>query len=414
MANSEKTNDKESNKPIASMSIAALGIFIVGSVVALSLNVDGSTEKAESENLRLIEGYFGKNETINIHLTPEDIETAASKSPGAYPEVILDHYLISTSDNRVWGFDPNSSLLYGKDAIVLTSKEKPLEILKSIYEKKDAEPDANQSAKVEEASDKDSKKTMESKEPTEADSNSKLESIRKKLRERMEKGSASKPSESEGEGRAAVSDNEINIDALRETETALFYKGEKIPKLGYDFDGNKLPAARKQAQVKAMMNRISLLGDKWSVVYKAKGEEKQKIAIFSDPTCPYCQKLHEIVPDLQANGVTVYHLFYNRRNGPGNMSAPETVKINNRLENAWCSDDPQGMIDSIYKGYAIPEATCSADDGKPTFPASEHYFSGRLINMTGTPYTLTADGRVLPGYQIHATQPATFLKRIGL
>lgn len=212
-----------------------------------------------------------------------------------------------------------------------------------------------------------------------------------------------------------VSDNQVNVQAIRETKNAVFYKNERIPKIGYDLNGNPITEDQKRAQVKGIMDRIVQMDDYWSVVYRAKGEEKKKIAVFSDPTCPYCKKLHEIVPELQQAGVTVYHLFYNRSMAPNTVSEPKVIQINEALENAWCSANPNEAIDSLYEGYAIPEADCSDVEGRIDFPGNEHYLMGRIIDMSGTPYTITEDGKVIPGFSIRGvSQPQAFLRDIGL
>lgn len=212
-----------------------------------------------------------------------------------------------------------------------------------------------------------------------------------------------------------VSNNQVNVMAIRETRNAVYYKDKRIPKVGFDIDGNQVSEERAKAQVKGIMDRVIQMGDYWSVVYKAKGVEKKRIAVFSDPTCPYCKKLHEYVPDLQEAGVTVYHLFYNRSMAPNTVSDPKVVRVNDALENAWCSTNPNEAIDSIYEGYAIPEASCSDRSEKIEFPGNEHYLMGRIIDMQGTPYTITEDGIVIPGFDTKgAPQPQSFLRAIGL
>lgn len=212
-----------------------------------------------------------------------------------------------------------------------------------------------------------------------------------------------------------VRSNQVNVGAIRETRSAVIYKDQRIPKVGFDLEGNPVSEESKRAQVKGIMDRIVQMGDYWSVVYEAKGEEKKKIAVFSDPTCPYCKKLHEYVPELQEAGVTVYHLFYNRSMAPNTLNDPKVVKVNSALESAWCSEDPNESIDSLYDGYSIPPATCEASEEKIEFPGNEHYLMGRIIDMSGTPYTITEDGIIIPGFDVKgAPQPRSFLKAIGL
>lgn len=224
-----------------------------------------------------------------------------------------------------------------------------------------------------------------------------------------------RPSNSAASEAVKVSPNQVNVQAIRETRTAVFYKDQRIPKAGFDMNGDPVSEEQKKAQVKGIMDRIVQMDDYWSVVYRAKGEEKKKIAVFSDPTCPYCKKLHENVPELQEAGVTVYHLFYNRSMAPNTVGDPKVVRINDALESAWCSENPNEAINSLYDGYSIPPASCESTEGKIEFPGNEHYLMGRIIDMSGTPYTITEDGDIIAGFDVKgAPQPRSFLKAIGL
>ena len=55
------------------------------------------------------------------------------------------------------------------------------------------------------------------------------------------------------------------------------------------------------------------------VVYPAEGDEKASLKVFTDTTCPFCRRLHQEVPELQAAGVAVRYLPFPRSgpDGPG-------------------------------------------------------------------------------------------------
>lgn len=388
-------------------------------------------------DLGTVQEYFGANERFEILVDPAVIRQVATQINKSHAQGstknVQGHTLIRTASGRLYGYDPESKMLYGKDAVLVPTGEKPLHKLMAIHD------EVTRSGDLVESNLKSDQGSLGSVEPSDnslqeqaragidqareiakqsaASSDDRLEALRKRLNERLknEKGSANtemSDSGSEAVKSTGVAPDQMSIANLRETEEALYYKGQKIPKVGYGMDGSKLPAIKKREQVAKMVDRISRLGDEWSVIYPAIGEEKKKIAIFSDPTCPFCQELHKQMPKLQKAGVTIHHMFYNRHLSPSSIAEPHVVNVDKNLANAWCADNPGKMLDSIYKGYAVPDTECASE--RASYPGNEHYFMGRLINMRGTPYTITSDGRVIAGYDMGGHQPLSFLRELGL
>ena len=58
------------------------------------------------------------------------------------------------------------------------------------------------------------------------------------------------------------------------------------------------------------------------IVYKAQNE-RHVITIFTDISCPYCQKLHQEVPELNKQGVTVRYLAFPRNGISNNIVSKE-------------------------------------------------------------------------------------------
>lgn len=54
------------------------------------------------------------------------------------------------------------------------------------------------------------------------------------------------------------------------------------------------------------------LKDERLIVYKAKGEEKDILTVYHDPTCSYCKKLHDEKDELNEMGITVRVYMYGR------------------------------------------------------------------------------------------------------
>ncbi|WP_157981002.1 bifunctional protein-disulfide isomerase/oxidoreductase DsbC [Idiomarina tyrosinivorans] len=131
------------------------------------------------------------------------------------------------------------------------------------------------------------------------------------------------------------------------------------------------------------------------VVYKA-DNEKYHVTIFTDPTCPYCKKLHKAMPEYLAEGITVRYLAFPR----GGMRTKGAYQ----LRQIWCSDDPRQTFNAIEQHENVDvDVDCDA-------PVAEHYQLGQVIGVTGTPAIILPNGQMIPGYQT-AAQLADLLKQ---
>lgn len=251
-----------------------------------------------------------------------------------------------------------------------------------------------------------------------------LDELRALLKKRLqgegktsESSTAPDQSESSQEGPEAAPSGTVDVSKIDENRTTVFYAGNEIPKIGYNTKEEMMSPDRRRAQVKMMLSKIAEKGESWSVVYPAKGETRKTIAIFGDPTCPFCQTLHEAIPTLQDMGVQVHYLFYNRNMASGS-AIPASARAGNRLmQNAWCAGNSARALDHAMEGYMTPGVDCSNLDsqGKTAFPGNEHFLMGRILGMRGTPYTITDDGKVIVGLNSHARNPVRdYIERIGL
>jgi thiol:disulfide interchange protein DsbC len=67
------------------------------------------------------------------------------------------------------------------------------------------------------------------------------------------------------------------------------------------------------------------------VLFPAEGEERARVLVFTDTTCPYCRKLHQEVPALLKAGVTIAYIPFPRggKGSPGEQA----------LRSVWCAED---------------------------------------------------------------------------
>lgn len=170
-----------------------------------------------------------------------------------------------------------------------------------------------------------------------------------------------------------------------------------MAKVGFKNDGTPMPEAQKREQIAHALSKIP---DSFTVNWKAP-QEKTAIYVFTDPTCPYCQKLHAAIPQLNASGISVHYLLYPRDMARLNGTGGESVTQQN-LNNVWCSLDQQAAMNDAYAGFRVPAADCAtlpADLKRMSSPVAKHYELGNLFNVQGTPNVFTKDGKDLPGFQ---------------
>ena len=115
---------------------------------------------------------------------------------------------------------------------------------------------------------------------------------------------------------------------------------------------------------------------------------KHHITVFTDTTCPYCQRLHrELLSMVENHPVEVRYAMFPRA-GPDSAAA-ET------LRNIWCAEDSAQAMTRAKQG----ESVADREQGCKT-PLAEHMQAAGKIGVRGTPYlVLGDDGPVVPGYR---------------
>ena len=148
--------------------------------------------------------------------------------------------------------------------------------------------------------------------------------------------------------------------------------------------GQNLTNIAKGKTALAAINKFAL-EDK--TVFPAIGEEKAVLNIFTDTSCPYCQKLHAEVSNLQEAGISVHYLPYPRggSQGPGYQT----------LKQVWCANDRSRAM-NIAKGLEqgdLPAGDCANAD-----LVDKGYALGNRAGVTGTPALYKSNGEIIQGY----------------
>ena len=132
---------------------------------------------------------------------------------------------------------------------------------------------------------------------------------------------------------------------------------------------------------------IQALPDTSLIVYKAKGKEQHVITVFTDPSCPYCHRLHDEIPKLNDLGVTVRYALY-ARGGEGTLTSRQ-------LSEVMCSSDPKAAIDRFFANPQLNAsgASCAKAEGLEAIVRTSN-----KVGLKGTPHIVTSTGFANSGY----------------
>lgn len=117
-------------------------------------------------------------------------------------------------------------------------------------------------------------------------------------------------------------------------------------------------------------------------IKQVKGNGKRVIYLFSDPDCPYCQKLEAELAKL--NHVTVYLFML-----PLKQLHPNAEHISKQV---WCSKKP----DQAWTDYTLHKKSPTAQANCDT-PIEKNIELAQKLEITGTPTLFLQDGSRLSG-----------------
>lgn len=162
----------------------------------------------------------------------------------------------------------------------------------------------------------------------------------------------------------------------------LFYTDEKADYFffGHVIDGKtrqSLTNIRLQEIMAAQRIPLDSLPLEFAIKTK-RGSGERKLAVFTDPHCPYCKRLEEQLANV--TDVTIYTLLYPVLNGS-----------DKRVTEIWCSDNQlQAWDDFMLRGIEPSSKDCET-------PIATLLESGKKNNVNGTPTLIFADGSFVSG-----------------
>jgi thiol:disulfide interchange protein DsbC len=118
-------------------------------------------------------------------------------------------------------------------------------------------------------------------------------------------------------------------------------------------------------------------------IKKVKGDGSRKIAVFTDPDCPFCKRLENELKKV--DNVTVYIFLF-----PLEQLHPDAPR---KARAVWCAPEPVAAWDALMmEGKEPPAAAESCKD-----PIADIARLAEEYNIQGTPGLIFQNGRLVPG-----------------
>lgn len=170
---------------------------------------------------------------------------------------------------------------------------------------------------------------------------------------------------------------EVNMDGQ------LFYTDEKV---SFFVAGNIIDARTDRNVTQERMRELMRVKfdslPLEAALKQVKGNGKRRVAVFSDPDCPYCKKLEGEL--AKVTDVTIYTFMY-----PIPSLHPQAA---DKAKAVWCAADRNKAWDELMqKGTVPPAGNCD------TAPLAKVAELGARLKVSGTPTLIFADGLRVPG-----------------
>src|SRR5690606_5929858 len=182
----------------------------------------------------------------------------------------------------------------------------------------------------------------------------------------------------------------IRLDGVRETRFAGVYElriGTDLlytnAAVDYVLQGTLIDARNKEELTAKRLDELTRVDfdslPLESAIKQVKGDGSRKMAVFEDPNCGYCKRLHQTLEGM--DNYTVYTLLFPI------LSPDSTAKA----RNIWCAPDRvQAWRDQMLKNQPPPNAQLDS-------PTEANLAFGRKLLVRGTPAIIFEDGSRVNG-----------------
>jgi thiol:disulfide interchange protein DsbC len=144
-------------------------------------------------------------------------------------------------------------------------------------------------------------------------------------------------------------------------------------------NGQSLTEARQAALSKVSWNQLPLK----NAIKEVRGTGARKLAVFTDPDCPFCKQLEQ-ESLASIDNVTIYTFLY-----PLTQLHPDAK---HKAQQIWCSADPLKTWTAWMRDGVAPKG-----EGNCTTPIDSNLALGAKLGINGTPALVFANGRMVAG-----------------
>lgn len=111
---------------------------------------------------------------------------------------------------------------------------------------------------------------------------------------------------------------------------------------------------------------------------------KKKVAVFTDPDCPYCRQLHEAMKQVveKRKDIAFYLFLY---------PLPSHKDAYRKAQSILC-EKSLTLLDDAFSGKTVPDPACGKE------PVDRNLALGQQVGVNGTPALIREDGLMQGGY----------------
>jgi len=132
-----------------------------------------------------------------------------------------------------------------------------------------------------------------------------------------------------------------------------------------------------------------------SINFKATGQTKAVVHVFTDVDCGYCRKLNSEMAGYNKLGIEIRYLAFPRAGIPSSSA--------DKLVSAWCAKDKQAALTKAKEGMNIPTLACKN-------PVAAQFELGARVGVNATPALWMPNGDLRLGY----LPPEQLAKELGI
>ncbi|POZ60493.1 DsbC family protein [Chromobacterium alticapitis] len=156
----------------------------------------------------------------------------------------------------------------------------------------------------------------------------------------------------------------------------------------YLFVGDLIDTKNKESLTEKKMAELSKVDfNSLPLEYAFKdvrGKGERKMAVFTDPDCPFCKKLErESLKDI--DNVTIYTFLY-----PLTQLHPDAMRKSKQI---WCASDKA----AAWTAFMRDGKPLTGPDNCDTAVLDKIQALGEKLGVTGTPALIFPNGRLVPG-----------------